>query len=107
MVNNAFKDKQVSQTQLTPRPRYYNRDSVTEFHGSRDEERSSAQAESISIEQRREAVRVALEMSYEITDWEIFFREISQSGLYQLILKHLHLLQCVVRVLGLGFPHLI
>ena len=76
MVNNAFKDKQVSQTQLTPRPRYYNRDGVTEFHGSRDEERSSAQAESISIEQRREAVRVALEMSHEITDWEVFFREI-------------------------------
>ena len=82
MAKNAFKDKKVSQTQLTPRPRYYDRDGATEFSGLDDEVRSNDAAVTISVEQRREAVRTALAMSYEITDWEVFFREImSMDGL--------------------------
>jgi len=79
MVNHAFKDKKVSQAQLTPRPRYYNRDGGTEYDGLQEEQRSGGASGAISIEQRREAVKTALAMSYEISDWELFFREIMSS----------------------------
>ena len=82
MAKNVFKDKKVSQTQLTPRPRYYDRDGATEFSGLDDAVRANDAAVTISVEQRREAVRTALAMSHEITDWEVFFREImSMDGL--------------------------
>ncbi len=91
MSKAAYKDKQLSNQSLKPRPRYYNEphlsprqpttpqppaDSEKLIDHSRQWNDDNGVTTPITLEQRREAVSQALKLSRAARDWEIFFKQV-------------------------------